>query len=266
MADWPGDVLSFFGGSPIRLRTLDRLCDGPATKAVLQEEIETSRITLWRLLSEFEDRGWIRETDSGYEATAAGRIVVERIDQMNYAFRAVDELGDLLEWLPLDTFDFPIERLADAEIARPSPTDPQRPMRLATRQIQEATEISILTHGYSPWVVETMYNRAIAGEQSGTMVTSTDVFEALDTQPPIRDQLRELIEVGALEYYHYEGDVPHIFAILDGEGLGMGVDDDSGRPQAALDIVDDQVLDWAERTFERYLDDATRVTPDRFTD
>lgn len=265
MADRSSDMLSFFGGSPIRLQTLRRLSAEPMTKATLQDEVETSRITLWRLLSEFEDRGWIRETADEFEATAAGRIVVERIEAMQNALKATEELGELLEWLPIDEFDFPIECLADAEIARPSPTDPQRPMRLATRQIREATELRILTHGYSPWVVETMYDRAITGEQSGEMVTSADVVEALAAQPKIRDQLRELIESGALEYFYHERAVPHIFAILDGDRVGMGVDDDEGRPQAAFDIADEQVLEWAERTFKRYRSSATRVTSDRFT-
>lgn len=265
MADRSSDMLSFFGGSPIRLQTLRLLNSDPMTKATLQEEVDTSRITLWRLLSEFEDRGWIRKSDDEFEATAAGRIVVERIEAMQNALKATEELGELLEWLPLDEFDFPVECLAHAEIVRPSPTDPQRPMRLATQQIREATEIRILTHGYSPWIIETMYDRATEGAQSGEMVTSADVVEAIAAQSSFRDQLLELIESGALEYYHHEREVPHIFAILDGDRVGMGVDDEAGRPQATFDIADEQVLEWAERTFERYRSSASRVTADRFT-
>jgi hypothetical protein len=36
--------------------------------------------------------------------------------------------------------------------------------------------------------------------------------------------------------------VPYIFAILDGERFGMGVDDDTGRPQATFDIEDNPVF------------------------
>lgn len=259
------DVLAFFGSSPTRFTALEALSEEAMSKAELQERIDTSRITLWRLLGDFEDRGWVRETDAGYEATVAGQFVVERLTSVGDTLQALEELGDLLEWLPLDQMDFAIDRLAAAEIVRPTPSDPQAPMRLATRQIREASTIRILTHGYAPRVFESMHELGMAGEQSGKLVTSTEVLETFVEEPSMGEKLADLIDAEQLEYFHYPGGVPHIFAILDGKRLGMGVDDDDGRPQASFDIDDDTVLEWAERTFERYRSQSSRVEPDCFT-
>jgi predicted transcriptional regulator len=265
MGDEVSDVVAFFGSSPTRLTTLQALCEEAIPRAKLQERIDTSRITLWRLLGDFEDRGWVRETDAGYEATVAGRFVVEQLTSVEDALQALEELDGLLEWLPLDEMDFSLERLAEAEFVRPSPSDPQGPIRLATAQIREATTIRILTHGYAPRAVESMHELGMAGDQSGVLVTSTGVLETFLEEPSMREKLGELIEAERLEYFHHRGEVPHIFAILDGERVGMGVDDDDGRPQAAFDIDDETVLAWAERTFERYRSQSARVDPERFT-
>lgn len=265
MSDRSRDVLSFFGSSPTRLTTLEALCDGAVPRSELQELTGTSRITIWRLLSDLEDRGWVRETDGGLVATAAGRLVVERIRSTQEALSTIEALDDLLDWLPLDEMEFPIECLSDVEVVRPTTSDPQGPMRLASRQIEEASTIRILTHGFSPWVIDIMHERGTAGEQTGEIVTSTAVLKAFLEDPTLRSQLRELIEAGRLDYYRYEGSVPHILAILDDERVGMGVDDDAGRPRAALDIEDDIVLAWATRTFEQYKSDAPLLEAARFS-
>ena len=264
MADETSDVLSFFGSSPTRLPVLDALRGGATSMAELADRFEVSRITLWRALGDLQDRGWVRETDGGYEATVAGRLIVDRIASMTDAVVAIEKLDDLLEWLPLDEMDFEIERLADADVVRPTPSDPQAPMRLATRQIREASTIRILTHGFSPWVIESMHERGLGGEQSAVLVTATDVLEAFDAEPALGEMLRELLEAGRLEYFHCRDEVPHIFAILDGDHVGIGVDDDDGRPRAAFDVHDPTVVDWAERTFERYRSQSSRVEPARF--
>lgn len=265
MGEPPTDVLAFLGGTPTRLAALEALCEGPLTRSDLQDRIDTSRITLWRTLSEFEERSWIKETNAGYVATAAGRIVVERITDLRLELDAVEELADLLEWLPFEEMDFGFNRLAAAEVVRPTTSDPQRPMRIATRQIEEAATIHVLTHGFSPWVIETMYDQAMAGDQSGEMITTTDVLEAFIADPALRDRLRELIASDHFEYYQYPGVIPHILVLLDGNQVGMGVDDDAGRPQAVFDIDDGVVRDWAERTYDRYRAAATPVLPERFT-
>jgi len=265
MGEQTTDVLAFLGGTPTRLAALKALCTGPITKTALKNQLDTSRITLWRTLSEFEERGWIMESDAGYEATAAGRIVVDRISALRTAMATVEDLADLLDWLPLEEMDFGIEHLAGAKVARPTPSDPQRPMRVATRQVEQAARFKILSHAFSPWVVDVVYDRVMAGDQSGEMITSADVLEAFVADPPIRAQLRDLIETDNFEYFQYSGSVPHILVLLDDHRVGMGVDDDVGRPQAVFDIEDEVVREWAERTYERYRSTATPVTPERFT-
>lgn len=260
------DVVTFLGTSPARVVTLETLTDGPKSRAELQATVDTSRTTLWRQLGELEERNWIRETDGEYTLTVAGRIVLERTRALRDAAAAVDELGDLLDFLPVDEMGFPIERLTDATVVRPTATNSQAPMRLATKQMEAATDIQILTSGYSPWIVEVLHEPVLRGQKSVSMVVTPGVLESMADEAAIRRQTREMLESGSFDAYEAGSRVPHVLAILDGERLGMGITDEQGRPQAVLDIEDDTVLEWALSTYGQYRAAATTVGADRFSD
>lgn len=265
MREWTEDVLSYFGGSPSRLATLEALTEGELSVAELGEATETSRTTLWRHLGDLSERGWVRETAGAYEATAAGQVVHDRLVALQKAAATVEELGDLVEWLPLREIPVPVERLADAAVVRPGATNPEAPIRLALRQIEGATDIRILTRAYSPWVVEALYDPVLAGEKSVSAVVTAGVLDAFDAEDSIRAQIREMVASGGFRLYRAD-EVPFILATFDGTRLGLGIEDDQGRPQAVLDITDQPVLDWAVGTHSRYREHATPVEADRFTD
>ena len=267
MAQNGGEVLAYLGNSRTRLSILEALVqEDELSRSELMATVETSRTTLWRLVKDFEERGWVREIDEGYSATSAGRLVLDRVHSLQATARAVEELGDLLQCLELEAMDFPIEQLADAKVVRPTTADPQGPMRLAVRQIREATDIDILSRAYSPRVVEAIYEPVLAGEQTITMVLTDGVLEAFNSDDEIRRRVREMVGTDYLRLYRAAEPITFIFAILDGERIGMGIDDHEGRPQAVLDIEDPEVVDWAIRTHERYRSGASPVGPERFSD
>jgi len=258
------DVLAFFGNSPTRLAILESLAAGPKTRSDLQAAVDTSRTTLWRLVVDLEERGWVRKAGEQYEATVAGRIVVDRVTSLQTTVTILDELADLLDWLPIDEMSFPVERLANATVVRPTTANPQGPMQLATRQIETATQIRILSRAYSPWVVEAVYEPVLAGDQSVTMVLTTGVVEAFNADESIRRQVRDMAETDHLRLFRAD-EIPFIVAILDGDRVGMGIDDDDGRPRAVLDIEDQTIVTWAIDTYERYRDIAVPIGPERFS-
>jgi predicted transcriptional regulator len=265
MQEGTEDVLSYFGGSPSRLATLEALTESELSVAELGEAVGISRTTLWRHLVDLSERGWVRETTGKYEATAAGRVVHDRLAALQDAAAVVEELGDLFKWLPLEEIPVPVERLAGAQIVRPGTTNPEAPMRLALRQIEGATDIRILTRGYSPWVVEALYDPVLASEKSVSAVVTAGVLDAFAADDSIRVQVREMVESGGFRLYRTD-EIPFVLAIFDGIRLGLGIEDDQGRPQAVLDIEDQPVLDWAVGAHSRYRERATPVEADRFTD
>ena len=266
MTDRSDDIVTYLGASPVRIAVLEALAERRLSRRELQDAVDTSRTTLWRLLREFEDRHWIRETETEVELTTAGRIILERIGALRTASEAIETLADVIDWLPVDEMDVPIERLAAAEIVRPATSNPAAPMRLAMKQLETATDIRILTRGYSPWLVDVLYEPVLEGRKSVSMVVAEPVLDALNDEEPLRQQVDEMIAMGGLELYRANEPVSHIFAILDGERLGMGIADEHGRPRATLDIEDDAVLEWALQTYTDYRNRATEIGAGRFTD
>ena len=252
------DDAEFLAGSPSRSAVLEALVEAPSTLAELEAAAGASRTTLWRTLTELERRGWAERGDDGYAVTPVGAFVAETFAGFLAGLDVADELGDLIRWLPREEMDFDLVRLADAEVAVPTPSDPQAPMRLAEEQTAEARSVRILSHATSPAVVETLHEGVGVGDQVVELVVTAGAMDAMATKPGMETPFHELLEMDGATVYRSNGEIPHIMAILDGERVGLGVDDEQGRPLAVLDIADPVVLEWAEETFEAYRDDAER--------
>lgn len=248
--------IAFLVGAPSRTTVLDAVMAEPATPAELHSRTAVSRTTLWRTLTGLEERGWVVREGGAYECTAAGRLVATALAECVETVQAVDHLADVLQWLPTDEMPFDLVRLREAEVAVPNPGDPQAPMRLATRQVREAERVRILTHATVPGVIETLSERAVAGDLDLTFVVTPAVLDASLADPRSADRLDRLLAADGVEGYRYDGEIPHLLALLDGDRVGIGVDDDAGRPRAVLDVSDPEVARWAEETFDAYRDRA----------
>ena len=82
---------------------LERLCRSPAHVRDLVEEMDHSRSTINRALTELEELGFVERGDRGIEATTAGRLAADRLRTF------FDELDDIfaaervLDPLPSET-------------------------------------------------------------------------------------------------------------------------------------------------------------------
>jgi predicted transcriptional regulator len=252
------EVAEFLARSENRVAVLQQLREGPATRRGLRDATGISPVTLGRILGDFTDRGWIESGGAGYRVTALGELVVESLEAFLDALDAVVTLQPFARWLPTDEYDFGLERLADASVFRPDPTDPNVTMRVAAQQVASSDHVRILTHGFSTLVVNVLHDRVTAGEMTVENVYAGSVYETVARAEGVSDEFRALFEADGATFYRYDGEVPHVLAILD-DGVGIGVDDERGRPQAVLDVEDSVVRDWAVETFERYRAEATEV-------
>lgn len=253
------EAVAFLAGAPSRTAVLKAVKAGPATPAELRSRTDVSRTTLWRTLNGLEERGWVVREDGTYECTAAGRLVATALAECVGTVRAVGHLADVLQWLPTDEMPFDLVRLGEATVAVPTPEDPQAPMRLATRQVREADRVRILTHAMVPWVLEVLSERAVAGDVDLTFVVTRGVLEASLADARSAGQLDRLLAADGVESFRYDGEIPHLLALLDGDRVGIGVDDDAGRPRAVMDVSDPEVARWAEETFDSFRDRATAI-------
>ncbi|MFB6106278.1 MAG: helix-turn-helix transcriptional regulator [Halobacteriaceae archaeon] len=252
------DVFSFFGGSPNRLRVLRAVRDEPATRRTLQAVTGVNRVTLGRTLAALESRGWIRRAGDGYAATATGRVVAGALEGFLDTVETAARLDGLLRWLPLDEMDFDLARLADATVVSPRRSDPQATLRRAHETARAATDLAMLTHAFTPAIVDAVHQRVTAGDQTVEMVVTADALDVLAADPDLRAKMAALLDADGAAVYRFDGDVPHVLAVAD-ETVSIGVDDDQGRAQGLLETDDPAVRDWAQATVARYREAATRL-------
>jgi len=250
------EVIAFLAGSPNRREILARLEAGPATREALLADVDASRVTLWRNLSELVDRDWVSAEEDGYSLTVAGRLVFEHFRSLQRTLDTVERLGDVVEWLPAEEMGVDVARLADARIAVPTPSDPQAPMRLVDRQMREASHVDILSHAMAPNILGALDADRDGDDLVVEGVITSDVADAIGADPRTHRQFRDAVARGALRWHRYDGEIPYVLAVLDGERVGIGLDDDAGRPQAVLETDDPVVLEWALETFDAYRRDA----------
>ena len=64
-----------------------------------------TRTTLGRILDDFEERGWMLETDREYETTQHRAHVSRVFTDLLDSFEPVPALNELIQWFPEEGFD-----------------------------------------------------------------------------------------------------------------------------------------------------------------
>lgn len=251
----PREDLEFLFGVSNRLRTIEELADSPATQKDLVEATGTSRFTVSRYLDGFLERGWVERDDSNFHLTPLGHALYEEILKLVDTIDTLSNLDDLVSHLPLDEMDFDLSALQDANVIRPTPTDPFRQVRRSISIYDEADRAYILTHGFSPEHFEKIVEKAIEGAHID-MVTTQEIAEMVSGREDIQRGLSRTN--GNVQVLVHPGDVPFLMAFSE-EKLSLSVVDEQAQPKGTIETQDAKVLEWAHHTFERYLEEAEKI-------
>lgn len=135
------DDVEFLVRSTNRLDVLDAIRTAPRSRDELREDTDVSRVTLSRILADFEDRRWIARRNGHYESTPEGTVVAAEVGRLFGNLAAVDALGPTLRWLPTERFDFELGRLAGAEVMVPDGHDLTAQIRWVSGRIAEANRV-----------------------------------------------------------------------------------------------------------------------------
>lgn len=92
MDDVLGDV-QFLANSANRIRVLEALRDGPASRRELQEETGVPRSTAARVLDDAEARGWVDSRGSQYRITPVGEVTVSEFRAYVKTMQGIRHLG-----------------------------------------------------------------------------------------------------------------------------------------------------------------------------
>ena len=263
MADSFTDA-AFLTASYNRGLVLDELCNRTVNRQELQRSTGVRRVTLGRILRDLESRGWIERSNGTFEATSLGRSVNVAFHEFLDTIETAHRFQALAHLLPEGLLELGIERFRDAEIAIPTSSDPQAPIRLAVRQVREAETVRILTHAFAPGVIDALHDGVLAGEQTVEAVMTGAVLDIFAADPELREKVHAILSTDRARFYRPNEPIPYILAIMD-DSVGVGVDDEQGRPHAVLDIGDEVVHEWAVELFERYRLSSKAVSATTFT-
>lgn len=267
----PGEALAdvaYLARSENRVVVLEALTEEPRSVRELRECSETSRTTLNRLLTEFEERDWARrDADGAYRATPQGHHVAVQFERLVASMATVRELGDASSVFPpteLAVGDteavFDLGAFGDVTVHRTTRMEPDKLYDAWTDRIRESSTLRILA-GAGP--TETgnavIHEEVISGRTETTAVCSAPLVELFldpDRGHATPEDIRDRHEAGG-RLYRYAGSVPSNVSIFDD-----AVFVSNRQADTAIETENETVRAWAIEFFERYLAAAEMVGED----
>lgn len=258
------DELAFLANSRNRVEVLETLADAPRTRYDLLDRIESSRVTLGRILREFENRRWIVRRGQEYQLTPLGDWIYDEFTDVVEELKAEHRLRKAVRWLPSELVTFDIRCLRDAEAILLDGADTTKLERRILEFHRSGEWVRGFGHGGSPRAVKNHWELAMHKGTRIEMVLTPDTFYALRNDPSSVQRIRELVELEHVHYFVCE-DIPLTAGIVDGT-VGITLMDERGIPQAGLASDNETVHEWAVDLFETYREKADPFEPDMLTD
>ncbi|MFP4591094.1 MAG: hypothetical protein ACLFM8_06505, partial [Halobacteriales archaeon] len=112
------DDLQFLMGSENRLAVLSATAEEPMTRADLVEAVDSSGVTVGRILDDLLERRWIEPGSAGYEATYFGQAIAEDAAALEQTVDISNRLWPVCEYFETDRIGFDPRYLAEARMSR----------------------------------------------------------------------------------------------------------------------------------------------------
>lgn len=258
--------VSYLTRSRNRVRILDAVASDPLPPRELAELTGASRSTLQRILSELEERGWVRRTRGGsYETTSTGSHVINVLLPFIGSMDAIHQLGEAVAALPAESLSIDIRYFEDANVVRPEPNDPNAPGAFFTKSIRETETLRCVVDIAAPLSLEeSMRDNVANGALQSEHVLSNRLFRYNRGDRERAQTWKELTECGA-DVYRYAGDIPCNVFILD-ETVLLGETPPEGEGCVLIETDSEPVLAWAHEFVEEYRGKADPITGESFTD
>lgn len=268
MAD-PGEVptaaledVAYLSRSENRVRILAALTTRAYPRRELAAVTDTSRTTLGRILSEFEERGWAeRTTDGEYVATPRGEHAAAEFMPLVKSMAALRHLGEAAAWIPTDELDIGLHHFRDATVSRTAPNEPVGLNRHLAELIEESSTLSTLTFIAPPVLVgRAMYEGVESGRLTAEHVLAGGLVAHLRDNPDGPPPWREYVAGGA-RVYRYDGHIPCNLFVTDQVVLLMNDRPTGGE---SIESENDAIRSWADELIEAYREDADPVDAETF--
>lgn len=240
------EPLEYLARSPNRIAVLATIDDDSPTRTELKQTTSVSRVTLSRILSNFEDRDWIVRTNGGYETTPQGSYLAAELTQLLANIEALDQLDDALEWLPTDTFSFELTCLLDATVTTSTWEDHTAQIREVAEIVRHADRITGTASSVSRPVLQAVWEATVKSDATFEGIFDSTARRILAADSELCDRFLEINAAERTDLFLYEGDrEPVIMVMVCDETVLLCGHDENGPPPGTLKSTDERVRSWA---------------------
>lgn len=163
---------------------LKRLSETAAYKRDLAEEMEYSRSTINRAVSELEERDLVRRVEGGYEASVAGRLAVQYLEEFRDGIGDLTAADGVLAPLPADAEITP-EAVAGSDALLAADPAPFRPLERVHDALAEADRYrAVLPALDDSRHVRLLYEHVVTDDRPAELIVSPDLFDTLREEFP----------------------------------------------------------------------------------
>lgn len=257
----PVEEIAFLTRSDHRVEVLEALATNPADRADLQAATGASRPTIGRILGDLEARNWLVRDGRTYELTPLGTFVAGHFADLCDAIETEQTLRDVVSWLPTELEGLSLDLFSHPVVSYPGPGYPYEPVERVRRLIAEAERM----RGFGAVILKSSTletaRRAIVGGLDFEFIYPSSVLDQIVAYDP-----EMVTEVGACDNcttFLYD-------ELPEGDHCGLAIYDDrvglcchdpeTGVLKAVVDTDSPRALEWAESLFDRYRDEAERLT------
>lgn len=244
------DELRFLSQSENRVEILSILQERETDRYTIEERVNASRRTVIRTLDALIDQGYVTENDGEYSHTFLGAAIYRSYREFASNVSVIQELRPFFTHLDADVCPVEPQSFVDAELLVATEGSPYALLDRTLAIRQSAGEIRELAPIVERKSVAQLAERLRNDDTvSVEVVLSKQALEAGVTHPEYRDDHETVARSDRVEL-RVAPELPLLLCIADGT-VAIGVRKNE-KPHALLVSENDRVIEWAERTFERY--------------
>lgn len=242
-------LLQTLGTRPVDLKNLSSKSDAP------------SQTTLWRIVQDFSEFGWVAKQSGRYELLADGEQALTAYEEFEETIIQCIKKAPFLQRLDPALLGgdnpFPVHALADARLVFSGPDLPGlavgAAIKLADPQINR---VRILTSVFTPRVFR-LYHKLVSFGMTGEGVIDASVYEHLVGT----EDLHHVLDSACYDHYRlYRLDEPLTLglAMYDVAKVAVGAYNNVGEGQHVAVIIstNEDLIEWGLNTYRSYRDQA----------
>lgn len=234
----------------------------------------TSRTTLGRVLTEFQDRGWARRnTDGEYVATPIGEHVAAEFTPLVRSMEALRGLGETAAIIPRSALSGPtveapavsIREFSDGTVREPNSYDPTFFGRYFADLVDGAQSVLSMVYVATPQTMLTAFEDELhEGDVHIRATFSSSVTDHILANPEVGPR-REHAAHERVEIYRYRDHIPCNLFVIDETVLLENSQVEGVQDGTVIETDNAAVREWAVAVIEHYIEHSELILPEDFS-